>query len=64
MGNMKTPAPPRSTVLPPRGVQAKPKRGLNIFDCGVKMFGFEALANSGPPATLNWPGGITSGFCA
>src|SRR5450759_1081178 len=63
-GNMKTPVPPRKTVLLPRGVQAKPRRGLNILDWGVKMFGFEALANSGPPSTLNWLAGITSGFRA
>src|SRR5260370_37956194 len=61
---MKTPVPPRITVLFPNGVHAKPMRGLNILDCGVKMLGFDALANSGPPSTLNWLAEITSGFKA
>src|ERR1019366_4100296 len=61
---MKTPVPPRNTVLLPKGVHAKQRRGLNILDCGVKMAGLEALGNSGPPSTLNWLAGITSGFRA
>src|SRR5260370_14162275 len=61
---MKTPVPPRITVLFPKGVHAKPMRGLNILDCGVKMLGFDALAKSGPPSTLNWLAEITSGFRA
>src|SRR5215471_4678336 len=61
-GNMNTPVPPRITVLEPKGVQANPKRGLNILDSEAKIAGLAALAKVGPPTTLNWLAGMTSGF--
>src|SRR3954453_16102465 len=47
--------PPRMTVRDPKalGVQAKPKRGLNIFETVENAPGRSLLANVSPPSALN-----------